>query len=72
MERKTPTTKEKLCAVQPFVEGFWDIGNLLASQSQLNATEIKTLMDQDPEAYEKLEDKFTPRDIDLNMKKLLF
>lgn len=67
MEEALPASKEKVCAVQVFIEGCWDIGSLLCSQSKLEPEEIKRMMKEDREEYEKLELKHSPRDLDHDM-----
>lgn len=64
LEKAMPTTKEKTCIVQPFMEGYWDMGSHLAAQANVEPIEIGRLFKEDYDAYQKLEEAHTPRDID--------
>jgi len=56
MNKRFSPVKEKVCSVQPFVKGFWDLGTHLANQSTLEADELAKLCSENPNELEKLED----------------
>lgn len=64
LEEKMPTTREKVCSVQPFVSGFQDMGTFLATQGRVQSEYVKELFQKDREAYKAFEAIHSPRDID--------
>lgn len=64
VELSAPMTKEKVCVVQRFADGYWDIGNLLSAKSKLPPETLKKLMEEAPEEYKQLVNELTPNDID--------
>ena len=73
VEKIQPSTKQKVCLVQSYLDGYQDMGSYLVSAATLPAEELQRLFNEDFAAYQKLEEEHILRiSIIHNMKPLRF
>lgn len=67
VESEMPTTREKVCSVQPYLEGYFDIGTYLATVASLSPKEYTNLEATNQEEYKRIRKELSPQDIDQHL-----